>query len=531
MKHLPLKTLSTFTTTLLLTSVLAGCIGGGDQGAGSNDEALKIFFSGDLKQIDPVVEEFEKRTADTLDFDLDITTFSNADYKEKMRMMVTAGEEMDLVFDAPWANMTTLINQGAYAELDKYFNNDEYPGLKKAFSEDFLESNKVNGKIYGVPITQTFIDLPGFYIRKDLREKYGMTEIQNNDQLQEYLKKVQQNEQGIAPIGIGQGRGFHQFLDVIDQKPLKEAGLARTIIGNTGAIQMAAIVDKQSNELLDIHTPGDPAEKFSILPSPYNKDVWKEKYKQLTKWNQYAQKDSIVEKDHKALFAAGKVAAAEGEISGLQALQDSLEASGQGEVEFYPYVEAHRNLTPGAIITDFKAWNFLCIPANSEKIDDTMKFLDWVFSSQENNDLFTFGIEGQHWEAVGEDEWKIPEDVDPSSNYSFPGYELTWNPNYIRINAEIDEKSKEYITYQNEASSYVENDSPLKGFTFNIEPVKTEVAQMNAVKDKFYVPLQHGLLKDVDAEIEKYYKEIQAAGLETVRDELKKQIEEFLANK
>lgn len=527
-----LKVLSTAAVTMLLTSTLTGCFGNNEDASTdvNGAETIKLFFSGDLKKFDEVVDEFEARTKDSLNLNLDITTASNADYKEKLRMMITAGEEMDMVFDAPWANMNTLINQGAYAELDKYFNNDEYPGLKKAFSEDFLEANKVNGHIYGVPITQTFIDLPGFFIRQDIREKYGIPEIKNDEELLKFFDTVLQNEDTIAPVGIRQNRGFQNFLDTTDRTPLAEQNISYMIISGSGAFPISAAIDTEKNELITLTTLGDPKEKFAALPAPFNQDLRLERYKQYAEINKYAEKDSIVEKDNGALFAAGKVAAAEGEISGLSSMQDKVKGLG-GEVEFYPYVKEHREMIKGGIETDYKAWNFVCIPATSEKIDETMKFLDWVFSSQENNDLFTFGIEGKHWEAVGEGQWKLPEGVNANDNYAFPGYELTWNPNYIRIPAELDETSKKYITYQNDLDSYTKRENPLAGFTFNAEKIKTEMAQVQAVGDKYYVPLQHGVIKDVEKEVEKYYKEVQDAGLEKIREEVRKQIEEFLVTK
>jgi putative aldouronate transport system substrate-binding protein len=528
-----LKVISTVAATLLLTTSLTGCFGSKEEASTSGENeatTLKVFFSGDLKKIDEVVDEFEKNTKETLNLNLDITTASSADYKEKLRMMMTAGEEMDMVFDAPWANMNTLINQGGYAELDSYFNNDEYPGLKKAFSKDFLEANKVNGHIYGVPITQTFIDLPGFFIRKDIREKYGIPQIKNDEELIKFFETVLENEETMAPVGIRQNRGFQNFLNDYDRMPLVNSNINYMIISGTGAFPMEAAIDTDTNKLISITTLGDSEKNFASLPAPYNKDLRLERYLKYEEINKYAQNDSIVEKDNRALFAAGKVASAEGEISGLASMQDKIKALG-GDVEFYPYLKSHREMVKGGIETDYKAWNFLCIPATSEKIDESMKFLDWIFSSQENNDLFTFGIEGKHWEAVGDSEWRLPEGVNANDNYSFPGYELTWNPNYIRIPADLDSTSKKYISYQNDLESYTKRKNPLAGYTFNNQSIKTELAQVQAVGDKYYVPFQHGVVKNVEEDVKKYYKEAQDAGLEKVREEVRKQIEEFLAKK
>jgi putative aldouronate transport system substrate-binding protein len=39
------------------------------------------------------------------------------------------------------------------------------------------------------------------YIRKDLREKYGMQPIQNYDDPQKYWNKVLESEKGMIPYG------------------------------------------------------------------------------------------------------------------------------------------------------------------------------------------------------------------------------------------------------------------------------------------------------------------------------------------
>ena len=63
-------------------------------------------------------------------------------------------------------------------------------------------------------------------------------------------------------------------------------------------------------------------------------------------------------------------------------------------------------MKPGAIRTDFRANNSVVIPASSKNIDRTMKFLDWLYSSKDNHDLFELGIEGEHWIKDGDNGYK-----------------------------------------------------------------------------------------------------------------------------
>lgn len=83
---------------------------------GSNKETtLKImFFQNKPTGMEDVLEEFYKETKDTLNVKLDIEWVPGImDLKDKVKLKMAAGEEYDLVWDAPSANMLTLIPQGA----------------------------------------------------------------------------------------------------------------------------------------------------------------------------------------------------------------------------------------------------------------------------------------------------------------------------------------------------------------------------------------------------------------------------------
>ena len=165
---------------------------------GSNKETtLKImFFQNKPTGMEDVLEEFYKETKDTLNVKLDIEWVPGImDLKDKVKLKMAAGEEYDLVWDAPSANMLTLIPQGAYVPLEEYFNNDKYPGLKKVFSEDFLEANKMSGHIYGVPLVNDWgMNVDGTVVRKDLREKYAPDGIKTPEEFTAFLEAIKENE-------------------------------------------------------------------------------------------------------------------------------------------------------------------------------------------------------------------------------------------------------------------------------------------------------------------------------------------------
>lgn len=538
MKH-RLKIMTSLVVTASLAGSLAACSSNNESGSANGTSAtagvttanntapdpvtLKVMLFGDKPvDMDKVLTEFENRTKSSLNTKLDIEFNPAADHKQKTKLKLAAGEAIDLMFDAPWMNLNQNVTQGFYQELDKYFNNDEYPGLKKAFSEEFLNSNKINGHIYAIPITNMYYDSEVVFIRKDLREKYGMAPIQSYDELKTYLDNVKKNDPSMIPFALMGDRGFFKMFGNEDKQT--QVRTTPYLISGTGT-SFNLMLSEDGKKVLGATTIGDPAEEFAKYPAPFNNsDYFYGSNDTKVEWNQYVQKDVLNEKDPGALFASGKSAANEGTINGYASLRDRLKSAVPGaDVEFFVYNSKIRNHEKEAIGTEYKAWNYLVIPATSKNTDRTMKFLDWLFSSQENHDLFELGIEGTHWEKSGDKNYKATANT---QNYAFPGYELTWNPTLSRVNADNGAEALQLITYQTEDSAYYK--LPLSGFVFDTEPVKTEIAKLSPKAAEVDPILSNGLDKNWRQRAEKLNQDLRKLGLEKVRAELVKQAQAYL---
>jgi len=531
------KTLVLFLAIALLVTAFSACTGSKSpsEDETSNDSTkepvtqnvpkettLKIFLFGTegqhYRSVEPVIKEFENRTKNTLNIKLNITWTPPADYRQKLPMWVAAQEEMDLVFDAPWMNLERLASQGAYQDVEKYFNNDQYPGLKKAFSSDFINSNKFFGKMYAIPITNTFMDMEGVYYRKDLLDKYGLQPIKSYDDLYNFLTVIAENEPDYVPYGPYGTQGFFKLFLEPSERQLK--GRVFTFLEY---IDVAISADGKS--VAGIAAYGDPDENYAGFPSGYGKEYVLNYFNNCRKFGKFLPPDVL------AGGETGKDAAAwYGVISGFENTNAQLKTKyPDAELEFWPIYKNSQNMTPGGQATDYKAWNFLCVPITSKQVDRTMQFLDWVYGSQENNDLFVYGIEGTHWTAVGDNEWKVKEGVDPYTNYAWPGYQLGWSPVYQRIPAGLPDKIRELYLYQLKEDTFTE--TVLAGFTFNQQPVETEIAKCAPLIDKYIRPLQCGLFENPEEKLKEFNSELVAAGVDKIKEELKKQINEFLANK
>ena len=273
-----------------------------------------------------------------------------------------------------------------------------------------------------------------------------------------------------------------------------------------------------------ITTIGDPDSEFATFTPPYNKHGFVySRYSTFADWNKYVEKDSISQKDKQGLFVSGKAASLETDIMQYNNVKLNLKENvPQGELEFFAFRACARNGERQCGGKLERASNSVAIPSTSKHIVRSMMFLDWIFRDRANHDLFEYGVEGKDWKAIGEDQYV------PISNYYFPGYQLTWNPAMIRVRADMDESIKPYFKYLENPGNYAS--SFLKNFTFNPDPVKVEIAKVSAssVYNEFIQRASNGLVKDLDNEARQVNLEWRSLGLDAIRKEMKKQLQQYL---
>jgi ABC-type glycerol-3-phosphate transport system substrate-binding protein len=495
----------------------------GDNLQKPESQELKLMLFGDKPtDMDLVLQEFERRTNESLGLKLNIEWNALEEYRQKLKLRLTAGEEVDAVFDAQWLSLEQNVAQGYYQKLDNYFNNDDYPGLKKAFPPDYLETNKFNGHLYSVPLTQLFYDIELVYIRKDLRERLGLGPIKSYADLEAYLQAVDIAYPEMIPFALKGDRGFFKLFSNEDMQT--HVRMAPHMISGAGA-GFQVVLSKDGKRVLGAVTYGDPKSAYEAFPAPFNDpDYFYGSFDRYVSWNKYIQKDVLNERNPLLLFVAGKSAAFEDVLSGWERIRQKLITSIPGaELEGFVYSSCQRKMENGCIGTDYRTWNNLAIPVTSKHADETMKFIDWLFQSQENHDLFELGIEGEHWMEAGSEMYKP---MSAATNYQFPRYELTWNPTMSRINADNVPEAVELMRYSADPKTYYR--LPLAGFRFNPSPVKTEIAKVQPVWEQTAQVFRSGLDPDWRTTAAKTNLKLRNLGLENIRSELIKQIQAYL---
>ena len=107
------------------------------------DTTIKIRVMNEFRNLDKVLAKYEEMTKDDpimSKIHPEFAWVAGGDYKDKLTTAMVGQEDFDLMFCGGWHGLSTFIQDGNFADLSSYFNNDAFPGLKTAFSDEFVQA-------------------------------------------------------------------------------------------------------------------------------------------------------------------------------------------------------------------------------------------------------------------------------------------------------------------------------------------------------------------------------------------------------
>jgi putative aldouronate transport system substrate-binding protein len=466
---------------------------------------LKIYAPGDRpRDMEIVLAEIEKQCPEEINIKPNLVFIPWSDLGDKTTLALTSGEDMELIFDAPWLHMDQMYSQGMYQNLDPFI--EEYgQNLVKARGEIMWNANKWDGHTIGIPFGDTYGGSRAFYVRKDLREKLGIAPLKTHKDLIDYLYKVRDEMPDIIPYSMNSGA-----LDNNWSSWTLEQTNGTSMIGHSpGGVGQTFL----------LYTVGlDSIEVKNILDEPNDiiLGVWHEARKLY--------QDKIINPDILAetltgedQFASGKIACF---VSNSAAVNPSAEENlranvPDGEIEVF----SEWSYKPKTTAVDYKVYNFQCAPKNAKNTARAIQFLDWANSSQDIYDLFAYGIKGVNWEPVGDRQYT------PLDGY--PWFPFVWvmNPTQERYDSRLTPESVEITNFFHDPDNFVK--SQISGFNFNSEDLATEMVVFSEVETKYMSAVGHGVL-DPDETLEKIRNEAYDE-IKKIQEELQKQLNDFVA--
>ncbi|WP_338130744.1 ABC transporter substrate-binding protein [Cohnella ginsengisoli] len=259
----------------------------------------------------------------------------------------------------------------------------------------------------------------------------------------------------------------------------------------------------------------DKGQVFNVYNTPEFKQL-ATYYKDLADHNAWSKNVLNSKNDHQADFKAGKTASIthnNGTLGSLMALMRQ---------ENSPYEVALADINQGkkksvAISTQ----NGTSVHASSKNPERALMAIDLFQNDKELHDLIMYGINGVHYEPVGDDKYKALD-----KNPNFTGFSnWSFNSPLNRDNEAFPQEASDLVkSWEKNVYHY-----PLETFVFDNSKVKTEIANVGNVMLRYGIPLEYGLVKDIDKGLADLNKQLDAAGIAKIQTELQSQIDAFLA--
>jgi len=154
-----------------------------------------------------------------------------------------------------------------------------------------------------------------------------------------------------------------------------------------------------------------------------------------------------------------------------------------------------------------------------------MMFLNMLYTDPVLLNMLDWGIEGKHYVKVSDNSIDFPEGVNADTQtYPNPGGWMFGNQfnSYLWVN-EDPGKWEEFQKFNDRSERSI-----ALGFSFDQEPVKSEMASIENVKKEFEDTLRSGAVEPEQL-IEKWKEKRKSAGFDRVKAEVDKQLAEWAA--
>jgi len=456
------------------------------------------------KDKDRVVAEINKIIEPEINTTLKLNFIDWADISTKYSLILAGGEDVDLVFTAPWNYYYQEAAKGAFLEITDEFLSRAMPQTKQTQHPESWDSVKINGKIFGVPKNVISPEHKFVAIREDLREKYNIPELKSWNDYENYLVTIAKNETPVSGIfGIAASannaelrRVWGQQYDIFDGQNANIGPFA--YLWNNGALP-------------------DDDDFFVYWDSPYIREFCK-RMKYLAEngaWSQDALSNTVSDDD---AFANGTGASI--------AWNGTVYTYGKLAEKNIPGAKvSYWDLTPNSRVNAENYSNAIMAIATASKYQDRAGvLLDIMKNYTPVYRLYVGGIEVEHYTATKDGKRALGPKAD-----DYPWDNCGWG---IRRNDLLEQADRDPREVALDAT-FVDRLvlPPTNGFSFDQEPVKNEMAAIESIINEYQAVLELGMVDDVDATIDEMVSRMYQAGLEKVKEEFLNQYHAWLATR
>lgn len=414
--------------------------------------------------------------------ELELNLVDSGSWNEKMNLIISSGEKIDLMMTSETGPTSLLINsrRGAFMDLSQLL--EQYgSAIKEKVDPRAWDSCTIDGKLLLIPSQGKYVSETAYVFKKDLVDKYGFDykSVTCLEDLEPYLETIKQNEPTITPLYITASSDITQ--------PVNE--------NDTGTGLAFVYFDEQNEKFIS------------------QLDV---------KYDEYKLKHDFYQKGYIAKDAFTKQDAAEGKTGRYAVMRDTgaYTEDGSKSTAFYgfPCVETlvGRSLIgPNA----FSSGNAISI--TSENPDKAMQVLNAVWEDPYLSNTLAYGVEGVDYKVVSgstnEDKSVLP---NSGSDQKWAIWHNWLGPLFDQWDSPWNTKESLNMMEENNKNAQL---SKATGFLMDTSEYDAEIAALSEVHDAAGTVLKIGNMEDFDVYMADLKEKEKAAGMDELLAALNEQ--------
>ncbi|GHV24131.1 hypothetical protein FACS189498_0570 [Spirochaetia bacterium] len=441
----------------------------------------------------------DKLKADGLDIEVEIIYLPWDVYDQRLNLMMSTGEPFELLHVMQDVkNISFLAGRNGIVPIDQYIS--KYPNLNARFTADDWKSGRFGGKTFGVPATwrsfDNYISAVAVLLNPMRKVATDFPTDGNIDKFIDISKKMQ------AQILKDKGKTAYHWMHQLNWAP---NWLHRTYPTYPFYVEL-------SNNITLARQNGTIDSYFESQEFKWDAENYRKLYQAGLIYPDILNTQSQHWTDEFGILGVMLPSEANNTLGAWITLKRNLPDE---QVTTY-------FLNPEKPHVVFYTQNLNAISATAEDPESGLKFLNWLYGSKQNHDLFHYGIEGVHYTA------SAPNKIQP--NFDSAGQQLyradEWMTGYLPWMRFSELASSEQIAW---ATFKADNRvfTPVAGFIFDSSPVASQLAAIQTEIISSFYPIRFGLV-DYAASYPAAIQRLKAAGLDQYMAEYRRQFAEYL---
>ena len=469
----------------------------------SEPYTVNMYLIGDTPNDWDRILELTNEYLEPFNTSLNVTIMSWSDYQTMYSLVLAGGEQVDLIFTAPWCYMYTEAAKGSFYELTDEFIANNMPLTNKYQAAESWDETTISGKTIAVPSNVASPMGKIVAIRQDLADKYGISGLTTWEDYMNFCQTIAEQETPESGIyAMPASGGNSELWDVYRQQYDTFAAVS------SGNVVMYYQYDGEIPAKEDIKL---------VCELDYFRDFAHD-MKTLADagaWSRSALTNTVTDDD------------AFGNLQGASIAWNTSVFTYMEQAEKTEGVEcAAYDITQDHLVgAEAYSNNDMAITAGSQNPERAAMVLDLMKFDTYLNKLLLLGIEGEHYSINEQNEYT---ELENSTNYAAFSTSVSWAiKNGDLTEGGVPEREKAITNAWEERVVM----NPTITFVFDDTNVKSYMSAVDSVLADYIPMLQLGLVDDVDATIDECVQKCYDAGLQNIYDEFNTQYDAWVATR